>query len=145
MAPAGFVHVRSDGLFDVFECRPREVVLACRNTRPTGSAELRVIGWSLESLFEPSWAGWGLVVDTRGAAGINDSRLEQDLTQWCNAAARYFRRYAILVRTPVGQQQAARHSQGLANAIATLDETQALAWAAAPPLPEDFLDPRRRT
>lgn len=130
MPPSGFVRRRADDYFEVFEHPELEVVLVHRSDRPAGNDELRMVAWSLENLLDPQWIGWGLVVDTRDASGTNDPRFEQELTQWCEQAGQHFRRLAILVRTNVGQRQAGRHIRYAANAIATRDEDEAIAWAA---------------
>lgn len=126
----GFVRSRGDDYFDVYEHAEREVLLVHRTAHQAGNDELRMIAWSLESMLEPQWAGWGLIVDTRDASGTNDPRLEQDLTSWCEQAGRHFRRLVILVRTNVGRRQASRHIRHVTNAIATRDEQEAHAWAA---------------
>lgn len=127
----GFACVSTSDYFDVFEHAEQRVVLARRGPRSVaGIDELRSVAWSLQGLLEPRWAGWGLVIDTRDAAGTNDPRFEQELIDWCAQACEHFARLAILVRTSVGQRQATRHIRTAPNAIATLDEDHAHAWAA---------------
>ena len=76
--------------------------------------------------------GWSLVVDTRYAAGTNDPRFEQDLIDWIGRASQHFVRFAVLVKTQAGVNQAARHTAKAANGLATLDEAMAHAWARGP-------------
>ncbi len=131
--PAGFSRASANEYFTVFEHAEQRVVLAQRVPNgPVGNDQLRMIVWALESLLVPHLHGWSLVVDTRYAAGTNDPRFEQDLIDWIGRASQHFVRFAVLVKTQAGVNQAARHTAKAANGLATLDEAMAHAWARGP-------------
>lgn len=130
MTFAGFSRVSASPYFEVLEHADQRVVLAQRTPDPqVGSDELRSIVWALESLLDPRTQSWGLVVDTRAAAGNSDPRFEQELVDWTRRATLHFARMAVLVRTPAGATQASRHNAQAPNALVTTDEARAHAWA----------------
>ncbi len=74
-------------------------------------------------------AQYGLLIDTRRVIGRTDPGFERAFRHWRERIVGGFARVAVLVQTPEGREQAARHAEELGGHVFAFDdEAAAVAW-----------------